>query len=269
MNRLRELLDSNMRSIPELVPAMRDLYSYGPSAMCFWLGDENDPDFVTGLVGLKDLIRLPYECCWFEMACSGRDGIQKIVGALSFNRPEGNRTIFFQRSRGNWMLCCVADSEHINSEKLCVTPAISESKNLARTVLDVIGIFLTALHCKNVQRTETKPSAKLQRARVKKGKQPLFSYWTLHLTGPNARGVPLGGTHASPRLHLRKGHPRQYADGSAIWIDPTMVGNKSLGMVHKDYSTTPQLMARLRGLQAGALTKSPITDKNHEPCSKN
>lgn len=237
--------------------------------MCFWLGDENDPDFVTGLIGLKDLIRLPYECCWFEMACSVKDGTQRVIGALTFDRPEGNRTILFIRHRNAWTLACVADSAHISSDELHVTPAEPFAQDFARTILDVIGIFLTALHCKNVQRFETQPSAKLQRARVKKGKQPLFSYWTLHLTGPKARGVPLGGTHASPRLHLRKGHPRQYADGSAIWIDPTMVGNKSLGMVHKDYSTTPQLMARLRELQAPALTNSPITDKNHETCPKN
>lgn len=45
----------------------------------------------------------------------------------------------------------------------------------------------------------------------------------------------MGGTHASPRLHLRRGHARQYAEGKYCWVQPHVVGNKKLGMVHKDY----------------------------------
>ncbi len=48
--------------------------------------------------------------------------------------------------------------------------------------------------------------------------------------------VNFGGTHASPRLHLRRGHPRQYAPGKYCWVQPCVVGNKAAGMVHKDYA---------------------------------
>jgi hypothetical protein len=98
--------------------------------------------------------------------------------------------------------------------------------------------FLSALNCININRIEHKPSEKLQKARAKRGKQPLFSYWTLEIDLPKSRaaGEDYGGTHASPRVHLRRGHPRKYAPGKYCWVQPHVVGNKAAGMVHKDYS---------------------------------
>lgn len=92
------------------------------------------------------------------------------------------------------------------------------------------------MNCTNVGRQEHKPDAALQKARAKRGKQPLFSYWTLELNGRDGGAAQsFGGTHASPRVHLRRGHPRQYAPGKWTWVQPHAVGNRELGMVHKDY----------------------------------
>lgn len=66
---------------------------------------------------------------------------------------------------------------------------------------------------------------------------PLFSYWTLHLTHTDGTPRPMGGTHNSPRVHLRRGHPRQYAPGRWTRVQPCAVGSPSRGMVHKDYDT--------------------------------
>jgi hypothetical protein len=46
-----------------------------------------------------------------------------------------------------------------------------------------------------------------------------------------------GGTHASPRVHLRRGHIRRLP-GKNIWVNATIVGNSDLGVVIKDYSVT-------------------------------
>ena len=43
-----------------------------------------------------------------------------------------------------------------------------------------------------------------------------------------------GGTHASPRVHLRRGHIRKIADGRTVWVQACVVGSKH-GMVLKDY----------------------------------
>ncbi len=73
-------------------------------------------------------------------------------------------------------------------------------------------------------------------ARAKKGKGPLkFTWHTVTIAprpGPNERK---GGTHASPRLHDRRGHWRTYASGKRGWVKECKVGSPSKGIVFKDY----------------------------------
>jgi hypothetical protein len=103
-------------------------------------------------------------------------------------------------------------------------------------------LFMICLNCSNIKRLEHKPDHALQKSRAKKGKLPLFSYWTLHLDGRSESGESLGGTHASPRVHIRRGHPREYTPGKFTWVQPAVVGNPRMGMVHKDYAITPKLL---------------------------
>jgi hypothetical protein len=103
----------------------------------------------------------------------------------------------------------------------------------------LIWQYLSALHCVNVTRQEHKPDAALQKARQKHGKQPLFSYWTLNVDlerGPSS-SEQRGGTHASPRVHLRRGHARLLSVGRYVWVQPCVVGSKAAGVVHKEYAS--------------------------------
>ena len=50
-----------------------------------------------------------------------------------------------------------------------------------------------------------------------------------------ARGPHLGGTHATPRWHIRRGHWRNLADGRRVFVRECEVGDKSRGGVVKDY----------------------------------
>ena len=45
----------------------------------------------------------------------------------------------------------------------------------------------------------------------------------------------LGGSHASPRWHLRRGHWRQFADGRRVFVRQCVVGDPERGGVVKDY----------------------------------
>lgn len=50
------------------------------------------------------------------------------------------------------------------------------------------------------------------------------------------RGEFLGGTHASPKEHVRMGHKRTYASGKEVWVKETIVNEGSpRGKVDKDY----------------------------------
>jgi hypothetical protein len=46
---------------------------------------------------------------------------------------------------------------------------------------------------------------------------------------------PQGGTHASPRWHVRRGHWRQLADGRRVFVRACEVGDPEHGGVVKDY----------------------------------
>jgi hypothetical protein len=74
--------------------------------------------------------------------------------------------------------------------------------------------------------------------REAKGKPPLFSYRLLKIDPARVRMPGMksnGGTHASPRLHWRRGHIRRYASGGISLVRPCLVGCSSRGEVQKDY----------------------------------
>jgi hypothetical protein len=51
-----------------------------------------------------------------------------------------------------------------------------------------------------------------------------------------AASADLGGSHASPRWHLRRGHWRQLADGRRVFVRQCEVGDPARGGVVKDYA---------------------------------
>jgi hypothetical protein len=73
---------------------------------------------------------------------------------------------------------------------------------------------------------------------VAKSKKPLWEYHELALSASTTGGDPKGGTHASPRWHTRRGHWRNYKSGKRVWVAQMEVGDKSLGVVVKDYVLT-------------------------------
>lgn len=68
-----------------------------------------------------------------------------------------------------------------------------------------------------------------------KGKAPLYSWHTVKVEPPKPKQEHQGGTHASPRLHDRRGHLRRLKNGKTCWVKPCKVGDASKGAVFKDY----------------------------------
>ena len=77
----------------------------------------------------------------------------------------------------------------------------------------------------------------INRKREAKGKLPLFEYRLLKIS-PALKmpgHVSAEGTHASPRLHWRRGHIRRLPSGMHTQVRPCLVGHKDLGQIKKDY----------------------------------
>lgn len=101
----------------------------------------------------------------------------------------------------------------------------------SRVLLD----FCLALNCSNVQSELHQPPEALNRKRRKNGKLPFSEYRTLVVEESDEKGQNLGGSHSSPRFHLRRGHIRMLASGKAVWVRAHSVGDPSRGTVRKNY----------------------------------
>lgn len=252
MNHLRDFLDCiEAGECPSIGPASeqdnvdRYLRAAG-NAVCFFGGDGEG---VSKLQTIHELEVLPFDVCWFEFF--GIDnGVQVAIGVVAIKTADGFDLCAFHKRRGKWFFICEVQSVATPGKILLWRgwPELGDGFHTNQSYL--VRAFLSAMNCTNVRRTEHRQPEKLQRARMKRGKKPLFSYWTLELKG-RTEACARGGTHDSPRLHLRRGHPRQYAAGKWTWVQPCVVGNKDLGMVHKDY--------RLAGLPHNVEAKRTVT----------
>ncbi|MBI5430518.1 MAG: hypothetical protein HY938_08690 [Nitrosomonadales bacterium] len=115
--------------------------------------------------------------------------------------------------------------------------AQQDTHDESRAIMGLIEI----LSCNNV-RTETIPAPKaLNKKRTAKGKTPLYEFKVLTLDFQDVHAVKTTSsqnTHASPRIHLRRGHIRRL-ENKTIWVNAAVVGNRKLGIVTKDYSVNP------------------------------
>lgn len=103
---------------------------------------------------------------------------------------------------------------------------------------------LAFMNTKNVVMEAVEPNAKENKQRQKHGKLPLMRYHVLKIK-PMGRAAndDQGGTHASPALHIRRGHFKTYTDAAPLfgkyvgtfWVDQHIAGKKSDRVVVKDY----------------------------------
>lgn len=151
------------------------------------------------------------------------------------------------RVGGRWITLPTFVVERIDDGRLAVFRSnirdVFEQEEKGREMLLAQGLvgaawrIFAVMACSNVRTRDHKPDAALNKKRAKAGKVPLVSYKTLEIVVPNTRyegGGSGGGTHASPRVHLRRGHIRKIADGRTVWVQACVVGSKH-GMVLKDY----------------------------------
>lgn len=113
---------------------------------------------------------------------------------------------------------------------------IALMKNKIESCSYILMSFLSALNCSNVKQEEIQPSKIMNKLRKEKGKQPFFSYKVLTIDTQNTvtSNKSGNGSHASPRVHLRRGHIRRLPN-KTVWVNSCVVGDKSKGMVQKDY----------------------------------
>jgi hypothetical protein len=238
MNHLRELVDVVEKSelyicedIDEVdYKVIRSIISNNiEEAVCFFV----DIDSLDGIKPVRDLYgEFPFPSNWFECNFENPlNGKQTILGLLATQYKKGQQAItVIRKYDGVWVVLALIRLVNGMFEAVGL-----HDREFIESIFPLVRVYLTAMRCNNVKSIEHHPPLSLQKSRAKRGKKPLFSYWTLELKQERTEGDPLGDTHASPRLHLRRGHPRQFAPGKWTWVQPCVVGNKAAGIVHKDY----------------------------------
>lgn len=96
--------------------------------------------------------------------------------------------------------------------------------------------FLNALACKNVH-IEKSPAKATKQGKMVKASLPFDDYHFLTVDVPSragVRGEGLGGSHRSPREHLRRGHIRRHESGP-IWVNACVVNAGIGSKVGKSY----------------------------------
>lgn len=115
------------------------------------------------------------------------------------------------------------------------------TKDQAAPIVGILAEFLKASSPTGYRAT-AKLNSLTNKRRAQKGKPPLVYDWHTVIIEPKTpKGLPLGGTHASPRQHERRGHWRTCANGSRVWVRHCTVGDASRGTVFKDYKIGAEL----------------------------
>jgi len=149
--------------------------------------------------------------------------------------PEGMREVPLQMQPTHLMPEYVKTLAERFDMNHVLAMALQDNHDESRAITGLIEV----LSCNNVS-TETVPApTALNKKREARGKAPLFEYKVLMLDPQDVVGPRMnrGGTHASPRAHLRRGHIRRLP-GRNVWVNAAIVGNRRNGVVVKDYAVT-------------------------------
>ena len=126
---------------------------------------------------------------------------------------------------------------HLGGREQAFAHIIQNSLDEAMMLIQACSV----LNCANVGTADLTASAALNKKRIAKNLQPFFDYKILEVTNERSPRSNAGNgmDHASPKMHLRRGHLRRL-DGKAIWVRPAVVNpNSGRGAVHKDYAVAP------------------------------
>lgn len=105
-----------------------------------------------------------------------------------------------------------------------------------KAALDALIEFCLTINCENVEQSVLLPSEALNKRRQERGGEPFDTYRLLTIPGAApGEGRGMGGSHASPKLHLRRGHLRRLATGKVTWVRHTLVGDVKKGVAEKTY----------------------------------
>ncbi len=212
-------------------------------AICFDAGSAKDVCAQFSLI--REICILPFPICWIEFKATIRATGQMVQSAILAQQLHGNEiewvTLFNLPGTG-WVVmdcgfdspwnCEEGDTHHINLDE--------RNALISDTTRGWAQLFVCAINCTNIEAVEERAPERLNAARRRRGKQPLFSTYTLQIkskkSGADSDGC-VGGDAIQRRVHLVRGHIRKHhwQPGKFIWVNAHARGSAQAGMIHKGY----------------------------------
>lgn len=186
--------------------------------------------------------RPPFQKCMVVYQGPTKDGrLYEVVLIIAGSDPEEGIVVTMYKGEHGRMLrplplmVYLIDGDQIRFG--AVNDDLSLSEEEAELMLAFVASWYASLACgckgyiSSVKQTFT------NRRKLAQGKPPAYEWRTVVIEPrkPQPVGQSLGGTHASPRQHDRRGHLRRLKSGKNTWVRPCKVGDASKGTVFHDY----------------------------------
>jgi hypothetical protein len=182
---------------------------------------------------------LPHAAVFFEVVQSTAPG-GRVVAYAEEDDGQVDACLFqYLTERSIWTdALAFARFRHGGEDDFFAHPALasdSEATVYAEVLAGVVGRALALL----AMRCAFQPHA-VPLIRRRGSSRHVASGWTYRVAEIDpvqikVAAARLGGSHASPCWHLRRGHWRQLADGRRVFVRECEVGDPSRGGVIKDY----------------------------------
>lgn len=221
------------------------------------LADEEMP--MNALKNFVEIANLPYSCICIEMKIfkenfKDEGGCSAIV--IAHEDEDRIHVNLVYKLKKNWylinrkktgeLITCYIDKKTCEA----VMEGFEKNQDYADqhealiewfhdTSLRAVANLLCTLSCSNtsIEDSSEKPSKVKNDLRIQKKKLPFFEFKILTIDSgknKNRESGFNGGTHASPRVHLRRGHIRRLSTKN-VWVNACVVGDKDKGLIEKEY----------------------------------
>ena len=175
--------------------------------------------------------------CWEGNSANFKS--MKLWVLVAGNDPEeGIVLTAWRKPKENWvaaspnMVYCVEDGQ------VRYGP-VDENTTMDKTEAEMLLGFVSAWYESLSRRSEAYMPVVAptftNRRKIAQGKMPTYDWRTVVIEPVKPRSEDKGGTHASPRLHDRRGHLRRLRSGKNVWVKACKVGDPTKGAVFHDY----------------------------------
>lgn len=195
----------------------------------------------------EDMLPLPFDVVIFNFgACGGRG---RVICDFVIKNSNGFTVNEILKIDDNWLIMPWVAYIHFGSNldtgaaqfhplEFASSHKIADfNREQATQSTQRVLQALVCMETKHVRITDESASEKLNKVRERRGACPISGHKivTIDTSSAIVEISDRGGTHASPRLHWRRGHVRHLTGGTKTKVKPCLVGDPAAARVSQEW----------------------------------